>query len=737
MQRYQPGSGGQPATWQSEAITNTYRYDQLNRIKSSRERQWNGTSTSWASPSNVHATNYSYDQNGNITQLQRRDAAGNLLDNITYTYETDENGNKINRLQEVNDPTVTADPSDIEGKHGFTYDQQGNLSRDEKEKTNIDWNNQNKVHQVRQEEADKAHITFRYDATGNRIEKEVNRNALLADGSRSYADPTKVVTTYYVRDAQGNVMSIYEKTHRQKDDGSYESVLTQKETYLYGSDRLGVDRQEKVVGITQSASAAEAVDAEIVAPEVVNTNSNTPPTSNGLLPNGDEVIVTPTSKNQNEDRSYWVLTTPGGELDLTDGLEVDVNNSEGFFAEVAAWEDIRTEEEVYVSRIIGKKQYELKDHLSNVRVVLSDQKEVVNVDETAGTYEQKAKVLAYYNYFPFGAVIKGNRMSYTLDFQRYGFNGKENDSWGTSGLVQDYGFRIYIPALGKFMSVDPLADGYPWYTPYQFAGNMPIWAIDLDGLEEKKVTGAAAITGTATGVGRATAGSTAQGAARSAELMKVAPRGSSGMWGAAFKAGGLFTGFMLSPTSTGTKDVRWTDEQGNEYFGDDLIKQAPSFNNDELEEIGKVLYSPKSDVDEDNDQYITFYRGEGYYDAKTTEATQSFNISKISELQKSYIPDFSGVLYLTTQSETAEYFSVTPERFGGGATLSMRVLRSDWNEFRKKYPDTVFEQPIPNMEKDFRTETKIPFRAVKDFENILKKGGGIKIERTTDERGKY
>jgi hypothetical protein len=30
-----------------------------------------------------------------------------------------------------------------------------------------------------------------------------------------------------------------------------------------------------------------------------------------------------------------------------------------------------------------------------------------------------------------------------------------------------------------------LSKGYPWYTPYQFAGNMPIWAIDLDGLEEK------------------------------------------------------------------------------------------------------------------------------------------------------------------------------------------------------------------------------------------------------------
>lgn len=36
--------------------------------------------------------------------------------------------------------------------------------------------------------------------------------------------------------------------------------------------------------------------------------------------------------------------------------------------------------------------------------------------------------------------------------------------------------------------MDPLAPSYPWYTPYQFAGNMPIWAVDLDGLEQKIVT---------------------------------------------------------------------------------------------------------------------------------------------------------------------------------------------------------------------------------------------------------
>ncbi len=35
----------------------------------------------------------------------------------------------------------------------------------------------------------------------------------------------------------------------------------------------------------------------------------------------------------------------------------------------------------------------------------------------------------------------------------------------------------------RFLSVDPLTQNYPELTPYQFASNTPIWAVDLDGLE--------------------------------------------------------------------------------------------------------------------------------------------------------------------------------------------------------------------------------------------------------------
>tara|TARA_B110000093_G_scaffold180904_1_gene223842 strand:- start:724 stop:1659 length:936 start_codon:yes stop_codon:yes gene_type:complete len=82
-------------------------------------------------------------------------------------------------------------------------------------------------------------------------------------------------------------------------------------------------------------------------------------------------------------------------------------------------------------------------------------------------------------------MLMPNRHGQDDDY-RYGFNGKENDDEvkGVKGSQQDYGFRIYDPRIGRFLSTDPLASTFPWYTPYQFAGNKPIKFIDIDGLEE-------------------------------------------------------------------------------------------------------------------------------------------------------------------------------------------------------------------------------------------------------------
>ena len=70
----------------------------------------------------------------------------------------------------------------------------------------------------------------------------------------------------------------------------------------------------------------------------------------------------------------------------------------------------------------------------------------------------------------------------------FAFNGKESDDEVSGeGNQYDYGFRIYNPRLGKFLSVDPLSSAYPWNSPYAYAENDVIRSIDVDGLEREIV----------------------------------------------------------------------------------------------------------------------------------------------------------------------------------------------------------------------------------------------------------
>lgn len=128
--------------------------------------------------------------------------------------------------------------------------------------------------------------------------------------------------------------------------------------------------------------------------------------------------------------------------------------------------------------------YELNDHLGNVTAVVTGR---LLPGAGAGSPYQ-AELLSAQGYEVFGSLMPGRNFS--SDSYRFGFNGKENDDevYGSKGTFQDYGFRMYDTRVARFISVDPIAAQYPWYSPYQFAGNKPIVAVDLDGLEEYVVT---------------------------------------------------------------------------------------------------------------------------------------------------------------------------------------------------------------------------------------------------------
>lgn len=67
---------------------------------------------------------------------------------------------------------------------------------------------------------------------------------------------------------------------------------------------------------------------------------------------------------------------------------------------------------------------------------------------------------------------------------RYGFNGQEKDNEVKGeGNSYDFKFRVYDPRIGRFLSIDPLTESYPWNSPYAFAENRPVDGIDLEGAE--------------------------------------------------------------------------------------------------------------------------------------------------------------------------------------------------------------------------------------------------------------
>ena len=107
--------------------------------------------------------------------------------------------------------------------------------------------------------------------------------------------------------------------------------------------------------------------------------------------------------------------------------------------------------------------YYLKDHLGSNRVVVSP----------AGTATQ------INHYYPFGGLF-GESTGGTS--QRFKYNGKEFDR--THGLDwYDYGARHMSPDVGRFTTIDPMAENYYSISPYAYCGNNPMKYIDPNGMD--------------------------------------------------------------------------------------------------------------------------------------------------------------------------------------------------------------------------------------------------------------
>jgi RHS repeat-associated protein len=62
----------------------------------------------------------------------------------------------------------------------------------------------------------------------------------------------------------------------------------------------------------------------------------------------------------------------------------------------------------------------------------------------------------------------------------YQFNGKEKDGEFTEGSF-DFGARVYECRLGRWMSLDPLMEKYPSFSPFGYVNSNPVLFVDHDG----------------------------------------------------------------------------------------------------------------------------------------------------------------------------------------------------------------------------------------------------------------
>ena len=104
----------------------------------------------------------------------------------------------------------------------------------------------------------------------------------------------------------------------------------------------------------------------------------------------------------------------------------------------------------------------IKDHLGSVRAVVSETGEVLQTNE----------------FYPYGDLFSTAGTAGSND-NRYRFTGKElGDEIG----LYDFSARFLQTGLGRFTTIDPLAEKYPSVSPYTYCNGNPVRYVDPDGM---------------------------------------------------------------------------------------------------------------------------------------------------------------------------------------------------------------------------------------------------------------
>jgi YD repeat-containing protein len=137
---------------------------------------------------------------------------------------------------------------------------------------------------------------------------------------------------------------------------------------------------------------------------------------------------------------------------------------DGFQYENGALQFVPTAEGYY-DFVKQRYVYNYTDHLGNVRL------------SYAKNNNAALEILEENNYYPFGLKHQGyGGVNLGNPNYHYKYNGKELQE----NSMYDYGARLYMPDIGRWSAVDPLAD--KTHDPYGYVWNNPIRFIDPKGM---------------------------------------------------------------------------------------------------------------------------------------------------------------------------------------------------------------------------------------------------------------
>jgi len=121
--------------------------------------------------------------------------------------------------------------------------------------------------------------------------------------------------------------------------------------------------------------------------------------------------------------------------------------------------------EGYYDALLNLYVYNYVDHLGNVRISYADSDQDGNIkgrderikecsDGNCIEYFIPGEIVANNNYYPFGMLFDHNNQANSSNAYKYKYNGKELQETG----MYDYGARFYMPDIGRWGVVNPLAE---------------------------------------------------------------------------------------------------------------------------------------------------------------------------------------------------------------------------------------------------------------------------------------